>query len=232
MRTKLFNLLLVMSLCGLWGCAKSKTVESAAAGVQPAVDPNPEPAPVVDRKPEQIPARSPAPAAKPEATPANSPRVKTSNDVAVQPEAVAHKETKESNAPKEETTEIKPADMKVANAFDRNPYLSSMLKPLLPARTTMTGAATGFRNQRQFIAALHLSKNLIIPFDQIKTRVTGNHRMSLSDSLRDIRPSLTKNLAKAEVNKAEEQAKDDQSHAKDAAKKAAAQNKLATNGKS
>jgi hypothetical protein len=231
MRTRLIDLLLVVSLCGLWGCAKSKPVEGAAAEVQPAVDPNPEPTPVVDRKPEQIPARRRAPAAKPEATPANSPKVKASNDVAVQPEAVAHKETKETNAPKEENREVKPAEMKVANAFDRNPYLSSMLKPLLPARTTMTGAAMGFRNQRQFIATLHLSKNLIIPFDQIKTRVTGNHRMSLSDSLRNIRPSLTKNLAKAEVNKAEEQAKDDENQAKDAAKKAAAQDKLATNRK-
>src|SRR5437667_9911016 len=128
MRAKFFSLLLVMSLCGLWGCAKSKPVESAAAGVQPVVDPKPEPTPVVDPKPEQIPARSPAPAAKPEATPANSPKVKASNDVAVQPEGVAHKETKETNASKEKNTEIKPADMKVANAFDRNPYLSSMLK--------------------------------------------------------------------------------------------------------
>jgi hypothetical protein len=230
MRTRLIGLLLVISLSGLWGCASSKPIETAAGGTGRAVDPNPAP-PAVNPNPEPTPVRSSATAKKPRETPSNTPKVKASNDLDVQPEAAANKETPKV-AQKKEATEVKPAEMKVANAFDRNPYLSSILKPLLPPRMTVTDAAMGFRNQRQFIAALHLYKNLIIPFDQIKTRVTGDHRMSLGDSLRDIRPSLTKNLAKAEVNKAEEQAKNDESRAKDEAKKAAAQDKLANNRKS
>ena len=77
-----------------------------------------------------------------------------------------------------------------------------------------------------------MSRNLGIPFDQIKTNMTAEHRMSLNDSLHEVRPEMTKNLAKAEANKGEQQAKDDENQAKDEAKKAAAQEKLAANGKS
>jgi hypothetical protein len=227
MRTKLIDVLLATSLCGVWGCASSKPIDTAAAGTKPAAGTQP----AVDQNREQMPARSAATAYKPAEVPTNTPKVKPSNAVVVQPETAVKKETPKIAA-KNETTESKPAEMKVANAFDRNPYLSSILKPLLPPRTTITDAATGFKNQRQFIAAVHLSKNLGIPFDQIKMRMTGEHRMSLNDCLRDLRPELTKKFAKAEVNAAEQQAKDDESRAKDEAKKAAAQDKLATNGKS
>ena len=121
-----------------------------------------------------------------------------------------------------------PAEMRVANAFANDPYLFSKVKPLLPPHSTVAGAATGFKNQKQFIAAMHLSKNLHIPFDQIKTRMTGEHGMSLQDALRDLRPKMTKNDLKGQVNKAEKQAKEDESQAKDQAKKASTQDKLAT----
>src|SRR5207244_339723 len=98
--------------------------------------------------------------------------------------------------------------------------LSTILKPLLPPRTSVGDAAAGFKNQRQFIAAMHLSKNLGISFKDIKSRMTAEHRMSLNDALRDLRPEMSKNVAKAEAKKAEEQAKDDEKQAKDEAKKA------------
>ena len=230
MRTKLIALLLAMSLCGFWGCARSKSIDTAADGTQPAIDQNleeaPAPssaiadnleqapaAPAVDQNRREAPLPSSATADKFGPNPTSTPRVKA-NDADVLPETAA----------KNGNTEDKPAEMKVANAFDRNPYLSSRVKPLLPSRTTMMDAATGFKNQRQFIAAVHLSKNLGIPFDQIKTRITGQHHMSLNDSLRDLRPEMTKSLVKEEVNKAEKQAKEDENQAKDEAKKAAAAN--------
>lgn len=126
----------------------------------------------------------------------------------------------------------KPGEMKVANSLERNPHLSSRLTPLLPARVTLTDAATGFKNQRQFIAALHLSKNLGIAFDQLKTRMTVEPRRSLDDSLRELSPDMGKNLVRAEVDKAEAQAKDDEQLAKVEAKKAAADEKLSANNKS
>jgi hypothetical protein len=239
MKTKVVDLLLAMSLCGFWGCASPKPTDTAAPGTQSAVDQNRE----------QRPAQSSATAAKPAKAPAYLPKAKRSDDVAVQPETVAkndapktvakndtpkiaaENETTEDETTERKPTEGKPTDMKVANALDRNPYFSSILKPLLPPSTNVMDAATGFKNQRQFIAAVHLSKNLSIPFDQIKTRMTGEHRMSLNDCLRDLRSEMTKNLAKGEVKKAEQQAKDDETRAKDEAKKAAAQDKVATNGK-
>src|SRR5262249_23276280 len=136
---------------------------------------------------------------------AEMPKPKTSDndDAVVQPKAAtipaATKETPNVET-KNETSERKPAEMKVANGFDRNPYLPSIVKPLLPPKTTVMDAAMGFKSQRQFIAAVHVSRNLNIPFSQFKTRMTAEHRMSLNDSLRDIRPEMTKNLAKAEVH--------------------------------
>jgi hypothetical protein len=220
--------LILISLCSLWGCEKTKPVKTAAGDVQPAANPDIENSSDADPKAGRIPVKGPAPAAK--GAPVNAPKAKTNNDVPHKQETVAPAETKV--VPKDDAHEIKPPEMKVANSFDRDPYLASVLKPLVSPPNTLTGAAMGFKNQKQFIAALHLSRNLVIPFDQIKIRVTGNRRMSLSDSLRDIRPSITKNLAKGEVNKAEQQAKDDESRAKDEARRGAAQDKLATNRKS
>ena len=210
MTAKVFKVLLFVNVCGLWGCASSQQ------------------APAADPKQVQAPAKTSVQGPRAQKAPVDVPKVKTSNEVVVRPAAVPDKEPKA--APKqEEPTPGKPAEMKVANGFDRNPYLASVLKPLVPAHSTLTQTAAGFKNEKQFIAALHLSKTLVIPFDQIKIRVTGKHSMSLSDSLRDIRPSLSKSMAKAEVSKAEQQAKNDESRAKDEAKKA---EKLAKNGNS
>jgi hypothetical protein len=40
-------------------------------------------------------------------------------------------------------------------------------------------AESGFKNHGQFIAALHVSKNLNIPFDQLKAKMTSSLPMSL-----------------------------------------------------
>jgi hypothetical protein len=43
---------------------------------------------------------------------------------------------------------------------------------------TLARAAIEFRNEGQFIAALHISPNLNIPFDQLKAKMTGDPSMS------------------------------------------------------
>ena len=48
--------------------------------------------------------------------------------------------------------------------------------------------------------------------------MTGEHRMSLTDALRDIRSDMSKKEAKVEVKKAEEQAKQDEKQAKNETK--------------
>lgn len=57
----------------------------------------------------------------------------------------------------------------------QNAQLSSRLQTLLPSGTTVAKAAAGFEDQGEFIAAVHVAHNLNIPFDQIKTQMTGNH---------------------------------------------------------
>ena len=192
MKSRVFKLLMVVTVCGLWGCASSKPVQTGAADTQPAVDPNPPQPPVADPKRTPVPAKSSTPASKPAAASADVPKRKSNNEVAPQHQTIAPKEAQV--APID--AHGRPVEMKVANGFDKNPYLASVLKPIVPQRSTLTQSAMGFKNQREFITALHLSRNLVIPFDQIKIRITGDHRMSLSDSLRDIRPSLSKSMSR------------------------------------
>jgi len=215
MKNRLTVLVLFVSVCGLWGCAKSN--EHVAASAPQAVDQRDEPLsalnlPIVESKLPELQIW--------QATPV--------------PDSVTAEKSKpnEAAAPslilvKNQTAERKPAEMKVVNAFERDQYLSSRVKTLLPPRSTLSDTAAGFKKEKPFIAAMHLSQNLNIPFDQIKTRMTGEHHMSLHDALRDLRPEMTKGEVKVEVNTAEKQAKEDESFAKEA-KKAAGRVKLAS----
>src|SRR5690242_8736884 len=52
-----------------------------------------------------------------------------------------------------------PTSSSFVSRIQSNPQLSSRLTALLPANTTLEQAASGFKNQGQFIAALHVSHN-------------------------------------------------------------------------
>ena len=62
----------------------------------------------------------------------------------------------------------------VSLRVSQNAGLAAQIQPLLPAQATPSGAAAGFRNQGQFVAAVHVAHNLGIPFDQLKAKVTGS----------------------------------------------------------
>jgi hypothetical protein len=128
--------------------------------------------------------------------------------------------------------EARRPELKVASALERNPQLSSRLEQLLPSGMSLTDAAAGFKNQGQFIAALHVSKNLDLSFQDVKTRMTGDDRMSLGEAVHDLRPDMTENQASAEAKKAEAEGKAAENQAKADAKKAAAQAKPAGKGQS
>ena len=215
MKNRLTVLALFVSVCGLWGCAKSN--EHVAASAPQAVDQRDEPLsalnlPIVESKLPELQIWQATPV--PDSVTAEKPKP----NEAAQPSLIPVKN---------QTAERKPAEMKVVNAFERDQYLSSRVKTLLPPRSTLSDTAAGFKKEKPFIAAMHLSQNLNIPFDQIKTRMTGEHHMSLHDALRDLRPEMTKGEIKVEVNTAEKQAKEDESYAKEA-KKAAGRVKLAS----
>src|SRR5437763_12495753 len=63
-------------------------------------------------------------------------------------------------------------DVNFEARIERNPALKAKVESMLPAGMTLKTAASGFRNEGQFIAALHVSKNLGIPFDQLKAKMT------------------------------------------------------------
>lgn len=61
----------------------------------------------------------------------------------------------------------------IAQKISSNQGLSSKMATLLPPGMTLNDASLGFKNQGQFIAALHVSQNLGIPFADLKTAMTG-----------------------------------------------------------
>ena len=102
-------------------------------------------------------------------------------------------------------------DRKVTNARDEilakrieaNEKLRTRVTPLLPPGTALAQAASGFTSEGQFIGALHASKNLGIPFNDLKTKMTGSNPMSLGQAIHTLKPSVN---ATSEATKAENQA--------------------------
>lgn len=88
--------------------------------------------------------------------------------------------------------------------LEQHPALSSKLGTMLPAGTSAQDAASGFKNLGEFVAAVHVSQNLNIPFDQLKTKVTSGQ--SLGDAVKDLKPGVD---AKTEIKKARDEVKED-----------------------
>src|SRR6516165_6731419 len=56
----------------------------------------------------------------------------------------------------------------ISEKLSDNTKLADKLKGLLPSGTNLETAAKGFKNLGQFVAAVHASHNLDIPFDQLR----------------------------------------------------------------
>ena len=97
-------------------------------------------------------------------------------------------------------------DMKVGDRLAHNRALSSKLQALLPTGTSLQDASAGFKNLGQFAAAVHVSHNLNIPFEQLKAKMTGKPSMSLGKAIHEFTPSVK---AKEEVKKADKEAAQD-----------------------
>lgn len=102
----------------------------------------------------------------------------------------------------------KAAVVTVGDRIDRNPRLAWKLQKMLPAGTSLKQSASGFKNERAFISAVHVSNNLRIPFTQLKAKITGNRPVSMEAAIQELRPRLSKARAKAEVEKGERQARE------------------------
>jgi hypothetical protein len=89
----------------------------------------------------------------------------------------------------------------------QNTKLSSKLQDLLPAGSNLQDAVSGFKNLGEFVAAVHVSHNLNIPFAQLKDKITSGD--SLGKALQTLNPNLSHKDVKSEVKKGKEQAKED-----------------------
>ncbi len=101
-----------------------------------------------------------------------------------------------------------PAQSKVLRNINKNPQLVARLTPLLPSGMTLEQAADGFKNQGQFIAALNASKNLNIPFADLKAKMTGPGRESLGRAIHELRPDLDADASKQAATTATQQAQE------------------------
>jgi hypothetical protein len=123
------------------------------------------------------------------------------------PSAISHPESSEhASTGATKTTDHDSPHLTFIQRIDANPQLVARLTPLLPSGTTLDQAAAGFRNQGQFIAALHASQNLGIPFTQLKSEMTGTDHDSLGKAIHDLKPTLD---AKAAAKTAEQEARAD-----------------------
>ena len=96
----------------------------------------------------------------------------------------------------------------ISEKLTDNTKLASKLQNLLPAGTNLQQAAEGFKNLGQFVAAVHVSHNLGIPFDQLKAKMMGPPKESLGKAISQLKPTAS---SKAETKKANDQAKQDMS---------------------
>lgn len=109
--------------------------------------------------------------------------------------------------------------------LSKNTKLSSNLQSLLPAGTDVQTASQGFKNLGQFVAAVHVSHNLGIPFDCLKADMTAtaapagttcaagtgtnSKPMSLGASIGALKPDMSKSDATTAAKEGEHQAHDD-----------------------
>jgi hypothetical protein len=99
-----------------------------------------------------------------------------------------------------------PTTNPVCAHIQAHPQLVTKVTPLLPKNTTLQTASAGFKNQGQFISALHVSRNLNIPFSSLKTEMTGPDHLSLGQAIHKLRPTADSRTA---TKKAEHEADDD-----------------------
>lgn len=99
----------------------------------------------------------------------------------------------------------------VGEKLTDNTKLAAKLQSLLPAGTDLQTAASGFKNLGQFVAAVHVSHNLGIPFDQLKAKMIGPPKESLGQAVHALKPDAD---SKTETGKATKQAKQDMDDSK------------------
>ena len=100
------------------------------------------------------------------------------------------------------------------SVLDHNTQLSTKLEGLLGlsgpnALSTLKTDASGFKNFGQFVAAVHVTHNLGIPFSELQAKMTGSSAVSLGKAIQELKPDVDpKNEAKRAVGQADNDVKD------------------------
>jgi hypothetical protein len=81
---------------------------------------------------------------------------------------------------------------------------STRLAAIVPPGMSAQEACTGFKSVEECVATLHASQNLSIPFPDLKSKVAGGAK--LGAAIHQLKPDAN---VKAELRKAEEQARSD-----------------------
>ena len=84
-------------------------------------------------------------------------------------------------------TPVKAAQSPVQKELQRNLVLAEGLRARLHGLDAVAAAA-GFRRLELFVATVHASNNLAIPFFDLKRRIVGDG-MTLGQAIQDIRPT-------------------------------------------
>jgi hypothetical protein len=78
----------------------------------------------------------------------------------------------------------------VQEKLQQNKELVKEMQTRLPAADVI-GAAEGFTDLPQFVAAAHVSHNLNIPFDALKAKLLNGKRTSLRQAIQELRPAAS-----------------------------------------
>src|SRR5215467_7342164 len=116
-----------------------------------------------------------------------------------------HDQVKTGSDPKSNHDSHTDWQTRFSDRFQNDPAFATKIKNLLGPGTTdaqVQAAMMGFKNGGQFMAAMHVAKNLGIPFDELKTKMTGvstnaagqtvtTAPMSLGKAIHELKPTLT-----------------------------------------
>lgn len=90
----------------------------------------------------------------------------------------------------------------VSDQLADNAKLSSQIKDL--TGTDAQQACAGFKNLGSCVAAAHVSKNLGIPFDALRGKLTGSGAVSLGKAIHELKPDTdAKSAARAATRQAD-----------------------------
>ncbi len=109
---------------------------------------------------------------------------------------------------------------RVAAELRKNTALAKKLEALLPDGADARNAGRGFKSVGDLMAAAHASKNLNIPFSDLRRQMAGQKKLSLDKAIVQIQKDTKPDAAKAAAKTAKEQGDKDIKDAKNEMKAA------------